>query len=75
MDNKLLLLPNITVAVRAKNILDKAGIKSFVQKTPRINNKTNCGYSLFVPDNAFLALDILRKYGINVIDVISRDQI
>ena len=39
MENRLIMLQNITLAVRAKNILEKAGIRGYVQKTPRINNK------------------------------------
>lgn len=75
MDNKLLLLQNITVAVRGRNILEKAGIHSFVQKTPKIRNKTNCGYCLFVPDNADKALIILKSNGIVVLDVVGRDSL
>lgn len=73
MDNKLFLLQNITVAVRSRNILQRAGIQSYIQKTPKFNNKANCGYSIFVPQRADDALRILLETGITVLDVIKRD--
>ncbi|MBQ8001656.1 MAG: DUF3343 domain-containing protein [Ruminococcus sp.] len=63
MENPLIMLQNITLAVRAKNILEKAGIRGYVQKTPRTNNRANCGYSVYVPDNTDKAEEILKNKG------------
>lgn len=63
MENPLIMLQNITLAVRAKNILEKAGIRGYVQKTPRINNRANCGYSVFVPVDADKAEELLKNKG------------
>jgi len=67
MENRLIMLQNITVAVKAKNILEKAGIHGYVQKTPKINGRQVCGYSVFVPDKPDLAEQILRKKGFSIL--------
>lgn len=67
MENRLIMFQNITVAVNAKNILEKAGIRGYVEKTPKINNKTVCGYSVFVPEKADIAAEILKRKGFNII--------
>ena len=69
MENQLILFQNITVAVRAKNVLELAGIRGYVQKTPKINNKTTCGYSVHVIDDIDKALDILRSKGFAILGV------
>ncbi len=63
MENRLIMLQNITLAVRAKNILEKAGIPGYVQKTPRIKNRANCGYSVYVPEDTDRAEIILKDKG------------
>lgn len=63
MENRLIMLQNITLAVRAKNLLEKAGIRGYVQKTPKTGNKLNCGYSVYVPNDTDIAEKLLRKHG------------
>lgn len=63
MENQLIMFQNITIAVRAKNLLEQAGIHGYVQKTPSINNKSNCGYSVFVPIDTDKAEKILKLKG------------
>lgn len=69
MDNRLIMFQNITVAVRAKNVLELAGIRGYVQKTPKINNKTTCGYSVNVIDNIDKAVSILKNKGFVILGV------
>ena len=54
MEKQLIMFQNITIAVRAKNILEHAGIHGYVQKTPVSGNKPSCGYSLAVADRKVL---------------------
>lgn len=72
MEKQLIMFQNITVAVRAKNVLDKAGIRGYVQKTPKINNKAVCGYSVFVPEKSDLAAEILRRKGFSILGRMDR---
>lgn len=67
MENQLIMLPNITLAVRAKNILEAAGIHGFVQKTPKVNGKPSCSYSVYVPDNPDIAENLLASKGFNIL--------
>ena len=67
MKKRLLMFQNITIAVNAKNVLEKAGIRGYVQKTPKINNKAVCGYSVFVPQKADIAAQILKTKGFVII--------
>lgn len=72
MENQLLLFQNITVAVKAKNALEKAGIHGYVQKTPKYKNNPTCGYSVFVPQNTDKAYEILSKQGFAILGRMSR---
>lgn len=75
MENQLIMLQNITLAVRAKNILEKSGIRGYVQKTPNSGAKASCGYSVFVSENADKAEQILRSRGFVILGRIGRQQI
>lgn len=74
MENQLIMLQNITLAVRAKNILEKSGIRGYVQKTPNFGKKAACGYSVFVPDEADKAEQILRARGFVILGRTGRYQ-
>lgn len=69
MDNRLIMFQNITVAVRAKNVLERAGIRGYVQKTPKLNNKTTCGYSVYVNSDVNKALELLKDKGFVILGV------
>ncbi len=69
MDNRLIMFQNITVAVRAKNVLELAGIRGYVQKTPKLNNKTTCGYSVHVIDDIDKAVVMLKSKGFVILGV------
>ena len=67
MNKELILLPSVTYAMKAKGILDKARIRSFIRRTPKNTGVKSCGYCLFVPGKADEAERILRKNGIRVL--------
>lgn len=69
MDNRLIMFQNITVAVRAKNFLERAGIRGYVQKTPRLNNRTTCGYSIYIESNVEKAIKLLKNNGFVILGV------
>lgn len=71
MEKKLVMFQNITVAVRAQNVLEKAGIHGHVQKTPTIGNRPSCGYSVAVLDNADKAVGLLKDKGFVILGVTS----
>lgn len=69
MDNRLIMFQNITVAVRAKNFLERAGIRGYVQKTPRLNNRTTCGYSVYIESDVEKAIKLLKNNGFVILGV------
>ncbi len=71
MEKQLIMFQNITVAVRAKNVLERAGIHGYVQKTPVFNNRPSCGYSLLVRDNPDKAIQILKEKGFVILGITS----
>ncbi len=73
MEKQLIMFQNITIAVRAKNVLEHSGIHGYVQKTPVYNNKPSCGYSLAVENNAEKAAQLLREKGFVILGIRSVD--
>ena len=73
MNNELILLPSVTYAMKAKSILDKYKIRSYIQRTPRNTAIKSCGYCLFVPEQTDEAEKLLRRSGIRVLGRASRE--
>lgn len=67
MNNELILVPSVTYAMKAKSILDKYNIRSYIQRTPRTVKIKSCGYCLFVPNNADRAEKLLRESGVRIL--------
>ena len=67
MTNELILLPSVTYAMKAKSILDKYNIRSYIQRTPKTVKIRSCGYCLFVPNDADRAEKLLRENGVRVL--------
>lgn len=73
MKKDMILLPSVTYAMKAKSILDKSKIRSYIQRTPRNTPIKSCGYCLFVPEETEEAEHLLRKNGIRVLGRAARD--
>ena len=73
MNKELILLPSVTYAMKAKSILDKYKIRSYIQRTPRNTGIKSCGYCLFVPEKTDEADQILRKNGVRILGRASRE--
>ena len=67
MKKELILLPSVTYAMKAKSILDKAKIRSFIRRTPKNVGIKSCGYSLYVPGRADEAECLLKNNGVRVL--------
>lgn len=75
MNNELILLPSVTYAMKAKNILDKHNIRSYLQRTPKHASIRSCGYCLMVPSRTDEAEQILRRHGVRVLGRADREAI
>jgi len=67
MKKELILLPSVTYAMKAKSILDKAKIRSFIRRTPKNVGIKSCGYCLYVPGRSDEAERLLRNSGVRVL--------
>lgn len=75
MEKQLILVPSVTYAMKAKSILDRYKIKSYIERTPRNHQVNSCGYCLFVPHDANTAHEILLRHKIRIIGRVMRDQV
>ena len=73
MNQELILLPSVTYAMKAKSILDKHNVRSYIQRTPKSVKIKSCGYCLFVPHRADEAERILRESGVRVLGRAERE--
>ncbi|MBQ8057899.1 MAG: DUF3343 domain-containing protein [Ruminococcus sp.] len=75
MEKQLILVPSVTYAMKAKKILDKYKMKSYIERTPKTHQVYSCGYCLFVPDNPVTAHDILLRHGVRIIGRVARENV
>lgn len=75
MKLELILLPSVTYAMKAKNILDQNKIRSYIQRTPKNAGVSSCGYCLFVPNKTDEAEKLLRSKGIRVLGRAQREEL
>ena len=73
MNQELILLPSVTYAMKAKSILDKHNVRSYIQRTPKSVRIKSCGYCLFIPHRADEAERILRESGVRVLGRAERE--
>ncbi len=72
-ESKIIMLQSITYATKARNILQKFGIRADITKTPKSFSDNGCGYSLVVPDKGDIALRLLNEKGFVIIGVVESD--
>ncbi len=65
-ESKVIRLQSITYATKARNLLLKYGIYSEIVKSPKIEGKSSCGYSLSVPFKGDTAVNILTSQGFKI---------
>ena len=75
MTKQLILLPSVTYAMKAKEILYQHHIRAYIQRTPKNSGIKSCGYCLFVPTDPDKAEDILRRKGIRISGRAEREEL
>lgn len=75
MEKQLILVPSVTYAMKAKRILDKYKIRSYIERTPKTHQVYSCGYCVFVPENVETANDILLRHGVKIIGRVARENV
>ena len=74
MEKQLILVPSVTYAMKAKSVLDRYNLKSYIERTPKTHQVYSCGYCLFVPENSDTAHELLLRHGVKVIGRVVREQ-
>ena len=65
MDTCIITFRSVTPAQRGESLLQKAGIRCSIQRTPRVLAEQGCGYSLRVSAAQLpMAAEYLRQKGI-----------
>lgn len=68
MAKEILVLRSITYAYKAQRVLDKAGIRSMILRTPEEYAPRGCSYSLSVSGGGERAAELLHRNGIQVLN-------
>lgn len=75
MEKQLILVPSVTYAMKAKRVLDRYKIRSYIERTPKTHQVYSCGYCVFVPENVETANDILLRHGVKIIGRVARENV
>lgn len=67
---RLIVLNSITYAHRAREYLERMGIRSYLERIPENLRTTGCGYGVRVVGNTDVAAGMLESNGIHVRDII-----
>ncbi len=66
MNNYYITFRSITGAQRAVRVLEKAGVRAYMQRTPKSMVTEGCGYALRIrSDKAVTAMGLLRSSGLS----------
>lgn len=69
MQDQAIMVSSITYALKAQELLQKRGIFSYVEKTPKELSGRSCGYSLIIKDTSRYreAVELLMSYDIRIL--------
>lgn len=74
-EHKLIMFQSITYATKARNILLRYGVNSDIVKTPKVNGRSSCGYSLKGFSDLDAAVGILNANNIRILGVSDGDSL
>lgn len=66
MGKPLIAVSSATYAMKARELLYRHGIKSYIERVPK-TAETGCGYGVYVPNGADTAERILRENNIRIL--------
>ncbi|RPF48690.1 uncharacterized protein DUF3343 [Hydrogenoanaerobacterium saccharovorans] len=71
MGKSIIVVKSITYAMRGQQLLNNYGISAYIERNLGAASKYGCGYSIRVKTNeAARAAEILKSYGIRVVDIL-----
>lgn len=69
MSNTYIHVGSITNAMRGRSLLEKQGIRAYLQRSSHPSEGDGCGYRLLVTGQAERAVHLLRENGVRVIRI------
>lgn len=72
MERDILVLRSVTYAYKGQRVLEKAGIRSSILRTPEEYGQRGCSYSLAVSGDGRNAAELLQKNGIRVLGLVQK---
>lgn len=66
MGKPIIMVSSVTYAMKGRDILFERGIRSYIRRSTRTSKK-GCGYSLYVPEHADEAEQILREAQVHIL--------
>lgn len=72
MEKDILVLRSVTYAYKGQRVLEKAGIRSSILRTPEEYAQRGCSYSLAVSGDGQKAAELLQKNGIRVLGLVPK---
>ena len=76
MDQNMIIVSSITMAMKGRDILFNQGIRAYVERTPQqYNGGRGCSYSIYVPNRSDEAAMIINDNGIKVFGRYEKDNV
>lgn len=72
MEKNLIIVGSVTYAMKAKEVLFSNGIKSYIERNKK-TKEYGCGYAICVFKNLDESVDLLRKNGIKILEVLENE--
>lgn len=63
---EIILLRSVTHAYRARDILEKKGVRAYIERIPEDLRQGGCGYGVAVYDSTQRAIELIEEAGIEV---------
>lgn len=74
MGKPLILVSSITYAMKGRDLLNRKGISSYLERIPKMERAGGCGYALHVPHGIEEAEAVLQKAGIRLLGRIDGEE-
>jgi len=73
MGRPLLMVSSITYAIKGKDLLNRMGYKTSIERIPRHSADVGCGYGICIDGDEYYAKIQLERSGIRVLGIIEEE--
>ena len=69
MNRHIIVTGTVTYAIKGRDILRNKGFKVSIERNSTGLSRYGCGYGIVVDGNIKVAEEILRSYGVKILDI------